>query len=112
MGYSDRMDVNMRISLYEYSLIRNPKTDKVIICTNCCELEANFRNDLQTKPNIKTAFISLQDVKEALEEQGKGYFDFIGSDKKTELANLNNDYLTHHIYSMEQYNGWFELHLR
>jgi len=40
--YSDRMDVSTKISLYEYSIIRNPKTDKCIICYNAHLLESNL----------------------------------------------------------------------
>ena len=113
--FSDRMDVDLKISLYEYSIIRNPKTDKCIICTNVSELDDNISfgdiidKDKAIKPNIKVQFISFSDVKEQLESASNGYFDFIGSDKKQELKDLNNNFLTHHIFSLWQYNGSFEL---
>ena len=98
--FCDRIDISETISLFEYGLIRNPKTDKVIYCVN---------PNTNDKPIIKSTYISFVDVKEAIENQSEGYFDFIGSSKQAELNNLDNNYLTVHIMSIEQYNGYFQL---
>jgi hypothetical protein len=110
MNFTDKVDVTTTISLYEYGIIRNPKTDKCIICINTHELEANWGQlDADSiKPIIRIDHISLEDVKEGLEEMKQGYFDFIGSTKKEELHALDNEYLSHHITSMNQYNGYFD----
>ena len=107
--FSDRVDVTTTIALYEYGIIRNPKTDKCIICSNTHQLNHGQLGETPIKPEIRTEYITFDDVKEGLEEINEGYFDYIGSDKKTELDELNNNYLTQHIISLDQYGGIFEL---
>jgi len=103
--YSDRMDVSTTISLYEYGLIRNPKTDRVIYCVN-----HSIEHTKENPPIIKTTFISSQDVLSALEDIPEGYFDFIGSTREKEISELDSSCLSYHIFSIEQYLGWFELY--
>ncbi|MCP4597018.1 hypothetical protein [Neptuniibacter sp.] len=110
--FSDRIDMTTTISLYEYKIIRNPKTDKCIICYNCHALEnigSVVDYDKAVKPDIGVEYISFDDVKEELENVEPGYFDFIGADRQTEIDDLNNDYLTNHIFSLDMYNGAFRL---
>ena len=104
--FTDRMDASIKISLYEYQIIRNPKTDKSVICTNTHEMDLM---DETIKPKVRVEYISFDDVHEALEEASEGYFNFIGSTKEKELKLLDNDYLTMSIFSLDQYNGYFEL---
>ena len=108
--FTDRMDASLRISLYEYKIIRNPKTDKCVICTNTHLLDTSFGNVLDnTKPKVRVEYITFDDVYKALEDVSLGYFDYIGRSKTTVLAELDADYLTAHIFSLEQYCGWFKL---
>lgn len=109
--YTDKMDVDKDISLYEYGIIRNPKTDKCKVCVNTHELDVNFGDVTKDsiKPKIEVYWISFDDVKEALQEADDGYFNFIGSTRENELKYLDNNYLTGTIHSMEMYNGWFDL---
>ena len=104
--FTDRMDASIKISLYEYQIIRNPKTDKCVICTNTHEMDLM---DETIKPKVRVEYISFDDVHEALEEASEGYFNFIGSTKEKELESLNNNYLTMSIFSLDQYNGYFQL---
>lgn len=109
--YKDRTDIDLKTSLYEYSIIRDPKTDKCIICSNTHQLnpDCGRLNPSSTKPIIKVVYISFEDVKEALEEVHEGYFDFIGSTRREELKRLTNDYLTHSITSLNSWDGSFSL---
>ena len=104
--FTDRMDASIKISLYEYQIIRNPKTDKCVICTNTHEMDLV---DETIKPKVRVEYISFDDVHEALEEASEGYFNFIGSTKEKELELLDNDHLTMSIFSLDQYNCYFEL---
>ena len=104
--FTDRMDASIKISLYEYQIIRNPKTDKSVICTNTHEMDLA---DETIKPKVRVEYISFDDVHEALEEASEGYFNFIGSTKEKELELLDNDHLTMSIFSLDQYNGYFQL---
>jgi len=104
--FTDRMDASIKISLYEYQIIRNPKTDKSVICTNTHEMDLA---DETIKPKVRVEYISFDDVHEALEEASEGYFNFIGSTKEKELELLDNDHLTMSIFSLDQYNCYFEL---
>ena len=109
MSLTDRVDANDKISLYEYGILRNPETNKTVFCINTHELNADFGEiDRKVKPRIKISYISLDDVIEALEDVEEGYFSFIGSDRKTELEEISDEYLTIHILSLNMYNGWFD----
>ena len=110
--FTDRIDASTKISLYEYNLIRNPKTDKVVYCTNCYELDTSWGDLMEdsVKPIVKTTHINLDDVREALEDVDEGYFDFIGSSREEDLSDLDNNYLSHHIFSLNQWNGYFEMY--
>jgi len=94
--FRDRIDVDYHISLYEYGIVRSPVTDKVRYY--------NFR----TK-KTETTQITFDEVKECLQNIEEGYFDYIVSDRKTELSGLDNEHLTLTIFSVNQYNGYFEL---
>ncbi len=101
--FSDMIDVTMTISLFEYGFIRNPKTDKTIICLN----PSSEYHTKENKPIIKTMFISFDEVKEALIDAEKGFYNFIGiEDKEKYIENLDNDYLTGDIMSLDMYNGF------
>ena len=110
-NFTDRMDADIKTALYEYRIIRNPKNDKCIICINAHELEMDHKDPSGTtvKPNVIVEYISIDDVEEELEEANDGYFKFIGSTRKKELDELDNDYLTYHIFSLWQWNGAFQL---
>lgn len=79
------------------------------MCTNNFLLDLDLNIDFIVKPNIKVIYISFEDVKEVLEEVEDGYFNFIGSTREKELNELDNDYLTSHIFSLNTYSGFFEL---
>ena len=98
--FSDRLDVSYKESLYEYGIIRNPETNKTILCINAGQ-EHNKKNP----PQIRSTYITLEEVKEALEEAPSGYWSYIGGWKVNELQMLNNENLSHHIFSLWHYNG-------
>ena len=101
--FTDGIDADSKISLYEYGWLRNPANDKTLVCLNPSSVEHSKENP----PDIRVVHISLEDVKEALEEAGDGYYSFIGSDKETELKGLCNEYLIHFVQSLSMYNGIF-----
>jgi len=96
--YTDRVDESVSISLHEYGGIRDPKTNKTVL------MVYKYNN-----PNKKavTIFISKEDVLEAIEEQDSGYFSYIDETYNEVIDNLNNDYLSFYITSLNDYNGWF-----
>ena len=102
-NFTDRVDVTLDISLHEYGIVRNPKTNKTIFCDN-------VTSDFPPKGYEYTYtidFINVDEVAGALMDMDDGYFSFIGSDLDTELDSLNNDCLAHHIMSMNMYDGHF-----
>ncbi len=107
--FTDKVDINEKISLYEYGIIRNPKTNKCVVCTNIHELDVSFGDlmDGSPKPKVKIFWLGLDEVEEALEEAPMGYFEFIGSTKRRELKMLDNEYLTGTINSLEAYGDFF-----
>ncbi|MFW6008388.1 MAG: hypothetical protein ACOCP8_03890 [archaeon] len=99
-GFTDKVDVNPSISLYKYEILRNPDTGETIIC--------------HEKPNgnIKATItnISKDNVLDALDYIGDGFYSFIGSSKEEELKRIekNPKNLTHIINSLNMYSGTFE----
>jgi hypothetical protein len=101
--FTDKVDVDGKISLYEYGVIRNPKTNKTVICLNA--VNDYFYEGIV--PKVKVTYISYDDVSEALEEVDDEFYAFIGSTKEIEYNELNNDYLTGIILALNMWNGYF-----
>ena len=89
--FTDRVDVDLQISLFEYGIVRNPENDQTILKI--------------TEKEFLVTDISIGEVKEALERAEKGFFQYIGSDLQTELKRLHNDNLAHIINSINQYES-------
>lgn len=98
--YTDTIDMSQDISLYEYGIARNPNTNDTFIGIDV-DNEGNYilfdRID-----------ITIEDVKEALEDVSDGFYSFIGATKEDELENLNNNYLSVNINSLNMYCGKFK----
>ena len=102
-GYTDRIDLTPEISLYEYGFIRNPTTNKTLICP----LPINDCFNMEETPEIREEEIRFEDVKAELESMPEGFWQFIDEYRTEALARLNNDYLTDYIFSMNQWDGRF-----
>ena len=101
-GFTDKMDASTIISLFEYGIVRNPETSQTLMAM------ADYREGLE--PNnfrFSSDVITMKDVQDALNEAGKGFYDFLGSTKEKEMANLDNDNLSGLIFSLNQWNGYF-----
>jgi hypothetical protein len=101
-GFTDKMDVSTIISLFEYGIVRNPETSQTIMAM------ADYREGLE--PNtyrFSKDIITKKDVKDALNEAGKGFYVFLGSTIEKEMADLDNDNLSGLIFSLNQWNGYF-----
>ena len=96
--FTDRTDVSLRVSLFEHGCIRNPKTNKVIYSRSLDD--GLFLYDY--------TYVSIEELKEDLEEIEQGYFEFGGSNREEEIKNLDNNYLTHHITGLNAYNGLYQ----
>jgi len=101
--YTDTVDANSIISLYEYGILRNPVTGKCLRCLNASGGEHTKEN----KPVIRTQVITVDDVKECLEEISDGFFEFVGTPRKKYLAQLDEDYLASSIMAIDQWNSYF-----
>lgn len=100
--YTDRTDVTFEIALHECGIVRNPDNDDTMFCINVTD-----GHDPEYDYKYSHQDISLEDVKEALEEAPNGYFSFIGSDRDTEINGLDNKFLALHIFSLNQWAGVF-----
>jgi hypothetical protein len=102
--YTDRVDVTMEISLFEYGIIRNPETNECLFCT----LYTNEEPEDNQLVQLKSCDVSVSDVRDYLiDESSKGFFTYIGSDLKTELERLDNNNLAHIINTINAYDGWW-----
>ncbi len=110
--YTDRTDVNGNISLYEQGFIRNPKTGETLCCLNTYMTDKDISDWHKAREyNVQSQYITFEEVKEVLEDIKTGYFDFIGSTREVELSNLDNEYLTSHIMSINMYDCTFTGHM-
>ena len=103
--YTDRTDATFDIALHEYGLVRNPTNNDTVFCLNTVD---NHEVAEDFEYIYVHSIIEKEDVYNALQEAGDGYFSFIGSDLETEIDRLDNDYLSHHIFSLNMYNGVFD----
>jgi len=105
--YTDRVDVSIEISLLDYGIIRNPQSEDTIFClTTDGEYMPNDTDNLKSI-ELKHISISKEQVIDELTESESGFFSYIGSDRATELNNLDNNNLTPIIFSLNQYSGNF-----
>lgn len=103
-NYTDRVDVTIEISLFEYGILRDPESNE-------CLFNDEFRNEEPEDDcpvQLKSCDVSVADVRGYLiDDSCKGFFSYIGSDLKTELDRLDNNNLAHIISSINSYDGWF-----
>lgn len=96
-GFTDGVDINPEVSLFEYGILRNPKTEKTILVLT----------DGEQVFGIDYIEVSLNDVKTQLKNIEPKFFDFIGTPKETLLLNLAANYLASIISSLMAYhNPW------
>ena len=99
--HTDRVDVSFNISLFEYGVVRNPETNETIF-----SVTAGIDAGIEIyKHEILIYDITIDDVRDDLEDMPSGYFALIGSTIEQELELLDNKYLSIHIKSMQQYDG-------
>lgn len=97
--FTDRVDANFDISLYEYGVVRNPKNDMTLI--------GRKPTDEGVYSDYAIMYISLEDVREVLEDMDDSFYRTIDADKETVLANLDNEHLAIHIMDINMENGWW-----
>lgn len=98
--YTDRVDANFDISLFEYGIVRNPKDNSVIF-------GESPNGDTGLYEDYSFGTISYEDVKDAIEEMEDGFFEFIDTPKEELLKEITPNYLAYYIMSMNHYNGKF-----
>ena len=65
--YTDKVDVTFDISLHEYGIIRNPKTDETIFCLNPTDdfppdgYEYEYRHATVTIEEVREAVRNMED---------------------------------------------------
>ncbi len=101
--FTDKIDVNEKISLYEYGFIRNPMTGKTVICSNLADHLYNG-----AKPKVRIQYISFDDVYEYLEDENDSFYEYLSNSKEQVLRELDNDNLVPLIYALNQYGGVYE----
>jgi hypothetical protein len=99
--FHDRCDVSIEIALGEYGFIRNPSNDEVYY------LYTWYGGENGREYFIKKTTITLEEVREYLEESDEGFFDYIGQTKEDCLNELHNNYLSNFIQPGNQYDGSF-----
>ncbi len=90
--YTDRVDMDLDVSLFRFGIIRNPKDDYVIYYLP------------QTKQYDYT-MVSLKEIEEDLKDIEEDFFNFIDSKREDELKWLKNNNLTYLINSLNAYDG-------
>jgi len=104
-AYTDRVDVTIEISLFEYGILRNPITNECLFCTPVID---NWEMEDDKEIQLKSVDVTKEDVIDYLiEENRSAFFKFIGSDMNTELDRLDDNCFAHIIQSINSYDGWF-----
>jgi hypothetical protein len=103
-NYTDRVDVSIEISLFEYGILRDPQTNDCIFNNHWTNEEPDDDQEFLLNHNT----VTLADVRDYLIDQtSQGFFSYIGSDLQTELDRLDNNNLAHIITPINMYDGWF-----
>jgi len=98
-GFTDGTDASPVESLVEYGLLRNPTTGFVVYAVPA---------DVSEITTLDWTIIHIDDVKDYLQDAPNGFYGFLGSDRQTEIARLDNKYLAGIIFAANQYTGEFE----
>lgn len=90
--FTDKTSISLYGSLTGYGMIRNPKSGLTIFKqgNKFCKIT-----------------VTLKDIRKKLEKTGQDFFNYIGSDRETELKKLCNNTLTGIIQSLNAYYGIF-----
>jgi hypothetical protein len=99
--YEDRVDVTIEISLIEYGILRNPEDGE------CLFYKDNPEPDDNDRIQLYKCDVTIDDVKEYLEDADDSFFRFIGSTRYKELERLDNEDLAPIISSINQWDGHF-----
>lgn len=103
-NYTDGVDIDPMISLFEYGILRDPKTSECIFCAFITNEEPDDDKEIELK-FIEVTFAEVRGY--LIDESVQGFFSYIGSDLETELERLDNDMLALTICSINMYDGWF-----
>jgi len=98
LGYTDIMDVSPEESLYHNGIMRNPKTNRVIY------IRTNYATN---KTFYAWTTVTIEDIREYLENAQPYFYFYIGSDRDTELRCLNNNHLATIIETINSWDGEF-----
>lgn len=106
--YTDRIDVNMEISLLEYGIIRNPTTNRVIFARpkNDQSIESDNYNDYLYDYTDYTTDDLLSDIT----DQDQGFFSYIGIDKRSYIRMIHeaDNQITVFIQDLYSYSNPFD----
>ena len=97
-AYQDRLDVDFDTTLFEYGILRNSTTGKTLI-------GKTYSEGSYTSFVIRNITIEL--VKEILNNIEEGFFHYIGEDRAEAISNLDDKHLAHAIFSINAYDGTF-----
>ena len=100
LSHNDRIDESIEVSLCDYSFIRNPETGHMFYVQYTY---SGTRSSVQIK--IKETDISYEEVREALENENAGFFDYIGETREKCFESLDNNHLASYIHSIQQHSG-------
>ncbi|MCF8008120.1 MAG: hypothetical protein K9K32_00010 [Halanaerobiales bacterium] len=99
--FEDRVDACIFESLFEYSLIRNPKNNQVITAKNF-----NTYNNPDFQFSI--SYIHQADVRYELEQVDNDFFTFTGRSLKQLNKEIEDNHLANFVSAIQAYNGSFD----
>jgi hypothetical protein len=97
--FPDRVDRDFEKSLYECGVVRNPENDMTLI--------GKTPTDEGVYDDYVVMYISLEDVKDVLEDMSDDFYEYIDDTKDHVLSTLDNDNLASIIQSIDAYNGYW-----
>ncbi len=95
-GFIDIQDVDPAESFLDYGVMRNPYTNKVVIC------RPSIGGD---KYVITYTSVNFEEMKEDMEYISEAFFDYCGVKREEALKDLGNSRLSYWISTVNKWNG-------
>ncbi len=99
-GFIDIQDKDPEISFLEYNTMRNPWTNRVILCGP--SIGGN-------RYALASTSVTFEEIKEDIEYISEAFFRYCGIEKKEVIKNLENTKLSYWINTVNQWNGGYRI---
>ncbi len=106
-GFTDGLDASPEVSLFEYGILRNPKTTETLITYSLSQSLEIFG-----EPKFAILHITKAEIIDQLLDVEDGFFDYIDTTRADAIREVENDsFGAHYINALNGYCGAFQYDL-